>query len=131
VPRGDYAGLVRQVVTPEAQVLQRRHVAAGDPVGYNATWTAPRDCEVAIINLGYADGYVRAFSNSGSARVGEAVLPVIGRVSMDLVALDVSAAPDLAEGDWIAIDYDLARQSAVSGLSQYELLTLLGRRFGR
>lgn len=131
VPRGDYAGLVRQVVTPEAQVLQRRHVAVGDPVGYNATWTAPRDCEVAIINLGYADGYVRAFSNSGSARVGEAVLPVIGRVSMDLVALDVSAAPDLAEGDWIAIDYDLARQSAVSGLSQYELLTLLGRRFGR
>ncbi len=131
VPRDDYAGRVRQVVTPEAQVLQRRHVAAGDPVGYNATWTAARDCEVAIINLGYADGYVRAFSNSGSAQVGEAVLPVIGRVSMDLVALDVSAAPDLAEGDWIAIDYDLARQSAASGLSQYELLTLLGHRFGR
>ena len=131
VPRGDYAGRVRQVVTPEAQILQRRRVKAGDPVGYNATWTAPCDSEVAIINLGYADGYVRAFSNTGTARLGEAVLPVIGRVSMDLVALDVGTAPDLAEGDWIAIDYDLASQSAVSGMSQYELLTLLGRRFGR
>jgi len=56
---------------------------------------------------------------------------VIGRVSMDLVALDVSAAPGLSEGDWVSMDYDLPTASAASGLSQYELLTGLGQRFDR
>jgi alanine racemase len=50
---------------------------------------------------------------------------------MDLTALNVSAAPDLAEGDWISIDFDLPAASAQSGLSQYELLTLLGHRYDR
>lgn len=85
--------------------------------------------ELAILNIGYADGYLRAFSGKGTA--GEGRFPVIGRVSMDLIAIDVSTAPDTAEGDWIAIDYDLPSAAAVSGLSQYELLTLLGRRFER
>ena len=58
-------------------------------------------------------------------------LPLIGRVSMDLVALDVSAAPDLQEGDWVTLDYDLPSASAASGLSQYELLTGLSPRFER
>ena len=122
---------IRQVVTPEAEILQRRHVRAGDSVGYNATWTAPADTEVGIVNLGYADGYLRCFSGRGMARVGSAALPVIGRVSMDLVALDLSAAPGLGEGDWVAIDYDLPAAAAASGLSQYELITGLGRRFDR
>ena len=129
VPRADFAGAIRQVVTPETQILQRRSVRAGDTVGYNATWTAPRDTQVAIVNLGYADGYLRAFSDRGSAADGR--LPVIGRVSMDLVALDVGAMPELSEGDWIAIDYTLPAAAAASGLSQYELLTGLGGRYGR
>ena len=58
-------------------------------------------------------------------------LPVIGRVSMDLMALDVTAAPDLAEGDWVTLDFALPDAAAWSGMSQYELLTLLGQRFGR
>lgn len=131
VPRGELADVIRQVVRPEAQVLQRRRVAAGESVGYNATWTAPRATEVAILNLGYADGYFRGFSGKGSGRHGAAVLPLIGRVSMDLVALDVSAAPEIAEGDWIAIDFALPDASALSGLSQYELLTSLGDRYVR
>lgn len=130
VPRGELAG-IRQVVTPEAQVLQRRRVGQGETVGYNATWTVPADSEVAIINLGYADGYFRGFSDRGGARFGDADLPVIGRVSMDLTALDVSAAPDLGEGDWVAIDYALPHAAAASGMSQYELLTSLGRRYER
>jgi alanine racemase len=131
VPCEALAGLIGQVVTPEAQVLQRRHVPAGEAVGYNATWTARADTEVAIVNLGYADGYFRGFFSRGMARTGGATLPVIGRVSMDLVALDVSAAPALAEGDWVALDFDLPGASAASGMSQYELLTSLGRRFER
>jgi alanine racemase len=85
--------------------------------------------ELAILNIGYADGYLRAFSNKGTA--GEGCFPVIGRVSMDLIAIDVSSSTDVGEGDWIAIDYDLPSAAALSGLSQYELLTLLGRRFER
>lgn len=129
IARADFAGAIRQVVTPETQILQRRSVPAGDTVGYNATWTAPHDTQVAIVNLGYADGYLRAFSDRGSAANGR--LPVIGRVSMDLVALDVGAMPELGEGDWIAIDYTLPAAAAASGLSQYELLTGLGGRYGR
>lgn len=130
VPRGELSG-IRQVVTPEAQVLQRRRVSVGATVGYNALWTAPADTEVAIINLGYADGYFRGFSDRGGARFGNAALPVIGRVSMDLTALDVSAAPIITEGDWVAIDYALPRAAAASGMSQYELLTSMGARYER
>ena len=120
----------RQVVQPEAQVLQRRLVRAGETVGYNATWTATRDTAVAILNIGYADGYRRAFSGLGTARAGDAALPVLGRVSMDLVAVDITGR-DIGEGDWLALDYDLPRASAVSGVSQYELLTGLGARLER
>jgi len=119
----------RQVAFPEAQVLQRRAVRAGQTVGYNAMWTAPVDTEVAILNIGYADGYFRGFSNRGSALCGTVRLPVRGRVSMDLLAVEVSAAPHVAEADWLTLDYDLPIASANSGMSQYELLTGLGARF--
>lgn len=131
IPRPDMAPHLRQVAHPEAQILQRRTVRAGETVGYNATWTAPADTQVAIINLGYADGYRRALSGLGAAIMGERRLPVLGRVSMDLTAIDVSAQPDLAEGDWLAVDYDLAQASEMSGVSQYELLTGLAQRFAR
>jgi alanine racemase len=87
--------------------------------------------EAATINIGYADGYTRIFSNSGTARAGDAMLPVIGRVSMDLVTLDVSSMPELAEGDWVDLEYDLSFISMISEVSQYELLTGLGQRFER
>ena len=122
---------IRQVATPQAQVIQRRRVRAGEIVGYNATFTAPADMEVAVLNLGYADGYLRCFSGKGGARVDDAALPVIGRVSMDLTAIAVDAAPGLGEGDWVAIDYALPETAALSGLSQYELITGLGKRFDR
>lgn len=125
-------GMIRQVVTPEVQVLQRRVVQPGQSVGYNATFTADREIEAAVLNLGYADGYLRGFSGGhGRALAGEAVLPVLGRVSMDLLIVDCSAAPELAEGDWLAIDYALPTAAAASGLSQYELLTGLGARYER
>lgn len=130
-PVAALTGRIRQVVTPEVQVLQRRLVPAGQGVGYNMTWTAATDTEVAIVNLGYADGYLRCFSGKGGARAGGIEVPVIGLVSMDLTAIDVSAAPDLAEGDWVAIDYALPAAAALSGMSQYELLTGLGARFDR
>ncbi len=129
IPRSEAIGHIRQVAFPEAQILQRRQVHAGGKIGYNATFTAASDLEVAILNLGYADGYLRSFSSKGSAADGN--LPVIGRVSMDLTAICVDAAPSLSEGDWVSMDYVLPEASALSGLSQYELLTGLGDRFDR
>ena len=129
IPRAEAAGAIQPVVGVEAQVLQRRVLPAGQSIGYNATYTADRALDVAIVNIGYADGYVRGFSGRGTAGGGQ--FPVLGRVSMDLVALDVSAGPDIAEGDWISIDFDLPDAARQSGLSQYELLTLLSHRFDR
>ncbi len=126
-----FAGKIAQVATPEAQILQRRRVSAGETIGYAATFTASADVEVAILNIGYADGYLRCFSGVGTARAGGVTLPVLGRVSMDLIAVGVDAAPGLGEGDWVSLDYDLPATSKLSGLSQYELLTGLGRRFDR
>lgn len=130
VPR-DELNVIQQVVRPEAQILQRRRVSAGGSVGYNARWTASTETEVAILNLGYADGYRRHFTNVGAALASGSVLPVLGRVSMDLVAIAVDAAKDLAEGDWVVLDYALPTSAAASALSQYELLTGLGQRFDR
>ena len=92
---------------------------------------AEADTEAAILNIGYADGYLRGFSARGSAFAGEFALPVLGRVSMDLIAIECDAAADLKEGQWVEIDYDLPTAAAQSGLSQYELLTGLGDRFER
>ena len=131
IARRELAGAIRQVATPEAQVLQRRTVRAGESVGYNATFTAPAEMDVAILNLGYADGYLRCFSGKGRARFGGVALPVLGRVSMDLLAVGADAAPTLREGDWVELDYALAETAEVSGLSQYELLTGLGVRYAR
>jgi alanine racemase len=131
VPRREAEGHIRQVVRLEAQVVQRRRVEAGGSVGYNSTWTAEAPAELAILNIGYADGYLRGFSGTGRARLPRGYAPVIGRVSMDLTALLVDEAPELEEGDWVELDYALPAASAQSGLSQYELLTTLGRRHER
>jgi alanine racemase len=131
IPRREAEGKIRQVARVEAEIVQRRTIRAGETCGYGATFTAPVDTEVAVINIGYADGYLRGFSSRGSAFAGEFTLPVLGRVSMDLIALGCDAAPELKEGDWVELDYDLPTAAEASGLSQYELLTTLGSRFER
>lgn len=124
-------GHIRQVVTPEVELLQVRDVGPGDTVGYNATFAVERPMRIGVLNLGYADGYLRGFSGTGQAFADGQALPVLGRVSMDLTVIDLGNAPALREGDHVTIDFDLARASRQSGLSQYELLTGLGRRYHR
>ena len=131
IQRPDFEGIIRQVARIEAQVVQRRTIHKGESCGYGATYNAQEDTEAAVLNIGYADGYLRSFSSHGSAFLGEVALPVLGRVSMDLLAVGVDAAPEVSEGDWVEIDYDLPTASKQSGLSQYELLTTLGSRFER
>lgn len=132
VPRPELAGAIRQVAYPMAAIMQVRELAAGDSVGYNATFTAPAPMHVGVIALGYADGFLRSWSQGAGVMLhGDRVLPVLGRVSMDMTVIDLSAAPDLVEGDWVEAEYALPRAAQRSGLSQYELLTLLGDRFAR
>jgi alanine racemase len=118
------------VVRLSARVVQVRDVPAGGSVGYGATWTARRPSRIAVVNLGYADGYPRALSNAGHVVAAGVRCPVAGRVSMDLIAADVTGAA-VAEGDWLDLDFDLAATAAAAGVTQYELLTGLGRRYAR
>jgi len=131
IARSEMHGKIAPVVSIEARILQIRQLQDGDPVGYNATHHCNGPTTVATLSVGYADGFLRAFSGKGTVSVAGVTLPLIGRVSMDLVTADISAVPDLIEGDWVSIDYDLAAASELTGLSQYELLTNLGQRFQR
>lgn len=131
VPCAALAGEIRQVIRPEAAIMQVRKLRSGDSVGYNATFTAAAPMRVGVVSIGYADGYLRCWSGKGQMLAGDIRVPVIGRVSMDMTIVDLTHAPALREGDWLTIAYDLPEAAAQSGLSQYELLTLLGKRFAR
>lgn len=131
VARDELAGVIRQVVFPSARVLQVRTHGAGAAIGYNATYRTTAEQKVATLAIGYADGYYRAFSEIGHALIDGAKHPVLGRVSMDLLTVDVTAADNIAEGDWIDIGFDLREASIATGTSQYELLTGLGSRSER
>jgi alanine racemase len=119
-----------RVVTPEAQVIQVRTVAAGDTVGYGATWTAATDSRIAILNIGYADGIPRAVAPHLRLLAGADRLPVAGIISMDMIATDCTHT-DVAEGDWLQLDWDLPALADAIGASQFELLVRLGPRFDR
>lgn len=126
------SGGIRQVVTPEAQVIQVRTVPTGDGIGYGATFVAPAAMHVAILNIGYADGFRVAFGAHGRAMLDGRPLPIVGRISMDLIAVDLGRnQPMVREGDWLGLEFSLPALAAASGLSQYELLTGLGDRFER
>ncbi|MCK9540413.1 MAG: alanine racemase [Novosphingobium sp.] len=131
IPRPELADAIRQVASPMAAIMQVRTIEAGESIGYNATFTASRPMRVGTIALGYADGYLRCWSDRGVMTADGHDLPVLGRVSMDMTVIDLGAAPHLREGDWVSAAYSLPEAAARSGLSQYELLTLLGRRFAR
>ncbi len=135
------ANPMRWVVRFQARILQVRDVAAGDPVGYGATFKVDRPSRVATLACGYADGFLRALSvSTGSAGpvgyIGAHPVPIIGRVSMDLITVDVTDVPaNLAlRGNWVEV---LGSRTTIDDLTDragtigYELLTRLGRRVHR
>ena len=129
IPRSELAGDIRQVAYPEARVIQCREIGTGETVGYNATFTAPGAMRIGVVSLGYADGILRSWAGAHFTH-GERRLPILGKVSMDMIVLDLSDAPDVGEGDWVALPYHLPYAAQQTSLSQYELLTILGHRFG-
>ena len=125
---------MRQVVRLEVPVLQVREIAAGTPVGYGASWTAARPSRIATVAAGYADGYLRALSGQGSGQFDDRPVPLVGRVSMDLITFDVTDHPRIAAGHSIALigphrtPDDLAADAGTIG---YEVLCALGHRYER
>lgn len=127
---------MREVVRLQARVLQIRELAAPANVGYGATWQASPPARIATIGAGYADGYPRALSGRGYAAVGGRRVPVVGRVSMDLTMLDVTALPPdaLAVGDMVDLlggGVPLEEVAELAGTISYELLTRLSLRVTR
>jgi alanine racemase len=126
---------VQAVAKLEAQVIQLKTLTKGESVGYGATWTAQRPTRLATLAIGYADGFWRSLSGKTEVAIGGSRCPLVGRVSMDLVTVDVSDAPRVAVGDWATLlggdGPSLEMLSQISGMSQYELLTGLGDRYER
>jgi alanine racemase len=119
------------VLTLLAPLLQVRQLAPGDSIGYGASFTAPAPLRVATAALGYADGYPRALAGTGHALHQGQPLPLLGRISMDLIVIDITAAPDLQEGDALEIAFPLAQTARAAARTDYELLTGLGARYIR
>jgi alanine racemase len=132
---------MQPVVDLKARIVRIRNIDRGDTVGYGGTWTARRPTRLAIVAAGYADGYFRAASSNDGTRGAEVVVagkrcPIAGRVSMDLIAVDITDLDKNAVrrghmvtliGDGITVD-ELAHHFGTIG---YEVLTSLGRRFAR
>jgi alanine racemase len=132
---------MRPVIELQARILQVRTVPRGETVGYDATWTAKRATRLAVVAVGYADGYMRSASASDERPGSDAIVagqrcPLAGRISMDLMAIDITDLPDNATrrgdlvtliGDEISVD-DVA---SVAGTIGYEVLTSLGKRYHR
>ena len=126
---------LQPAVTLQAPVLQVRVLGPGDTVGYGATWEPDRRKVIATVALGYADGFLRSGSSRGFGVINGAVCPIVGRVSMDLITLDVTGAGrSVNEGDLVEFlgrAAPLDAQAQACGTIAYELLTGLGRRLIR
>jgi alanine racemase len=98
-PRAGICKELRPVMTVRTELVAVREIAAGQSVGYGATWKAQRTSRIATIPMGYADGLSRALSNRGELLVRGKRVPIAGVVSMDMAMLDVTEVPDVRVGD--------------------------------
>jgi len=129
------------VVELRSRIAQVRDIKKGDTVGYGAAWTASRASRIAVITAGYGDGYLRAAGaakgkSSALVMVAGKACPVIGRISMDLLAVDVTdlSAGAARRGEFATLiggTVDIDQLAAACGTISYEILTNLGRRYHR
>jgi alanine racemase len=127
---------MRPVARVQGRLIQWREVAAGQGVGYNHTWHAQRASRIATVSVGYADGYLRSLSGHAQLRFHGNTVPLVGRVSMDTVTVDVTDVPaeHLHPGalfDLIDEVQDINALAAQAGTNAYEILTSLGPRYRR
>lgn len=132
---------MKPVVDLKVRIAKVRDIAFGETVGYDATWTARRPSRLAIVTMGYADGFFRSQSGSDQKPGGTLIVngkpcPIVGRISMDLIALDVTELPagSVKRGDLATVIGDGRDADALGemlGTIGYEVLTSLGRRYAR
>ncbi|HSN70427.1 MAG TPA: alanine racemase [Steroidobacteraceae bacterium] len=118
-------------MTLETSVIALRELTAGETVGYGATWRAPRDCRVAIAAIGYADGYPRHLPNGSPAAIRGRIVPLAGRVSMDMIALDVTTVTGVAVGDTVELwgrGVAVEQVATAAGTIPYELVCGISQR---
>lgn len=127
---------MKPVVSLYAKILQIKKIEAGETIGYGATFEAPQKMTIGILAYGYADGFLRSASNKGKVFYKGKMLPILGRISMDLMAIDLTSVvdsgpeiDDLVEllGQHISLD----KQACFMGTIDYEVLTSLRDRAGR
>lgn len=131
VPRPELAGHIRPVVHVAARLLQCRDLAPGEAVGYNATFIANTHMRVGTVSIGYADGFLRSRGRDAALYHEGRALPILGKVSMDMVVVDLAQAPELAAGDWLEVPWNPADPAQQGDLSAYEMLTVIGARLRR
>jgi len=140
-PTPGRANPMQPVVNLEGRIIQVRSIAKGGTVGYGAAWAAKRPSRIAMVAVGYADGYPRAASAANGSPGGQAIVagqrcPLAGRISMDLLAIDVTDVPESAvhRGDFATLiggDLGVDEVAAFAGTIGYEVLTRLGHRYHR
>lgn len=126
---------MRPAATLEARVLAVRQVGSGEPVGYGGTHTTATETCIAVLGIGYADGVPRLLSNEAQVAWQGSRVPVIGRVSMDLMHIDATKIADgISIGDWVEIfgsTVSVDETAAWAGTISYEILTRIGSRVRR
>ncbi|MFI4912133.1 MAG: alanine racemase [Sedimentisphaeraceae bacterium JB056] len=126
------------VMQLQVPIVQLKRIPAGRSVSYGRSYFTKRDTVSAIVPFGYSDGYQRSFSNKAKVRIGEGFAPVIGRVCMDQIMVDVTDIPGVKVGDWVTvIDDDQKSPASAYGLADiagticYEILISLHRHLRR
>lgn len=119
-------------VTLSLPVIQTREVEVGEAVGYGCTWVADRPSVIATVAAGYADGLPRTLSGKATLWDGDTPCPLIGRVSMDMITVDITDLPEIPRAlDILGPNQPVDALADVAGTIGYELLTALGQRYTR
>jgi alanine racemase len=121
----------RPAMTLGTRLIAINHMARGERIGYNGTWSCPEDMPVGVAAIGYGDGYPRSAASGTPVRVGDRCVPLVGRVSMDLVTLDLREAPGAKVGDRVTLwgpELPVETIAAQAGTIGYELTCGMTRR---
>jgi alanine racemase len=134
---------VKPVLTWKTRILSLRDFAANQPLGYGATYVTKAPAHVAVLPVGYADGYNRQLSNRGRVIVREHYAPIVGRISMDLTLVDVTGIPGIAVGDEVVLlgsfhsssgdvlSVDALEHAELANSTPYEILCNISKRVPR
>ena len=126
-PYADHYGL-QPVMTLKSSLIAVREHKAGEPVGYNGTWVSQRDTRLGVVAIGYGDGYPRSAPSGTPVLVNGREVPIVGRVSMDMISVDLGPEAKDKVGDEVVLwsaELPVEKIAKYTGISAYELITKL------